>query len=120
MNLDNYLNTIEDTFPLIEKSILVLDKYLPWWKNNYKSFENLINNKISKLTEDIIDIKINFIFYSGPDDYVKSVTLNSPAFEFVFLETSSTFVKELKKSIGKTWEGRRLITDENKLIILFE
>jgi len=120
MNSENYLNSINDTFPFIEKSILVLDKYLPWWKNNYKSLEALINNKISKLTENEIDIKINFIFYSGPDDYVKSVSLNCPAFEFVFLETTSTLVKEIKKSIGKTWEGRRLITDENKLIILFE
>lgn len=113
-------NTIKDTFPYIESAIVVLDNNLRWWKNNYQELENLIANEANGIASEPVQVVTRFTVYTGPDETVESVTWSGPAIEFTFIEKSSKFVRDLKNSIGNTWEGHRLITDENKLYVLIQ
>jgi len=120
MGSSTFINSVKDTFPYIESAIVVLDNNLSWWKKNYESLEETIANEASGLAENPTEIKVRFTVYSGPDENVESVTWNGPAIELTFIEKSDKFVRDLKNRLGTSWEGHRLITDENKLIILFE
>lgn len=113
-------NSIKDTFPYIESIILILDNNLAWWKKNYEDLEKEIANAAAKYSSRPIDVIIKLIIYQGPDEDVESVTWNSPAIEFDFIEAPSTLPKDIKQELGDIWDGHKLITDDNKLIILFE
>ena len=113
-------DSIKDTFPFVESTILKLDNNLAWWKKNYEKIEQLIAEKARDISSNPITIRTKLIIYNGPDENVKTVTWSGPALEFSFLETSSSFVRSVKKSIGNTWGGHKLITSENRLVILFE
>jgi len=116
-----FSNSIKDTFPYIESAIFVLDNNLNWWKKNYELLEEKIANIARGIADKPITIITLFTIYNGPDEKVESVKWTGPAIEFTFLETSSEFPKKVKKQLGEnTWEGHKLITEDNKLIILFE
>jgi len=115
-----FKTSVNDTFPYIESTIIKLDNNLEWWKKNYKELEELVANEVNGIISKPIEIKIRFIIYNGPDENVYNVEWNGPAIEFLFMETSDRFALKVKNKIGTNWKGRRLVTDENKLIILFE
>jgi hypothetical protein len=115
-----YLNSIKDTFPYIESAIVVLDNNLRWWKNNYEVLEQQLANEIRGIADEPIKIRTRFTVYSGPDEAVQTVVWSGPAIEFTLLEASPMLVKKVQQKLGNNWNGHRVITDENKLIILFE
>jgi hypothetical protein len=116
-----FTNSIADTFPYIESAIFVLDNNLNWWKKNYKVLEEKIANIIRGVADTDTKVLVRFIIYNGPDEIVKSVTWNGPAIEFTFLETSDKFAKKVCEQLGeKTWEGHKIITENNKLYVLIE
>ena len=115
-----FKNSIQDTFPYVEAAIVILDNNLNWWKQNFGKLEELIANEAAGIADNPVNIRTRFTVYSGPDEAVDTVIWSGPAIEFTFIEKSSDFVRQLKNSIGNTWEGHRLITDDNKLITLFE
>lgn len=115
-----FSNSIKDTFPYIESSIIILDNNLSWWRKNYKQLEEELANTSNGVATEPVNIVTRFTIYTGPDEAVESVKLNGPAIEFTFVEKSSKFVRDVKNSLGKTWNGHRLITDDNKLIVMFE
>jgi len=116
-----FTNSIKDTFPYIESAIIILDNNLNWWKKNYEILENKIANICRGIANKPITILTRFTIYSGADENVKSVKWNGPAIEFTFLETSFDFVEKVKQELGKnTWEGHKLIVEDNKLFILIE
>ena len=113
------LNSIKDTFPYIENTILILDNKLNWWKKNYKEFEQLLSNKIAAETSTNINIRTKFIIYNGPDE-IETVEWSGPALEFTVEETSSIIVEKIINDIGNSWEGHRVISNDNKIIVMFE
>jgi len=116
-----FLNSIKDTFPFIESAIIILDNNLNWWKKNYKLLEEKIANISRGIANKPMTIRTRFTIYSGNDENVKSVKWNGPAIEFTFIETSSNFALDVKKQLGEnTWEGHKMITEDNKLFILIE
>jgi len=115
-----FLNSIKDTFPYVESAIVVLDNNLRWWKNNYQVLEQKLANEAAGVAKEPVNIRTRFTVYSGPDEAVESVRWSGPAIEFTFLEKSPNFVKEVQQKLGNNWEGHRTITDDNKLIVLFE
>lgn len=115
-----FLNTIKDTFPYVESTIIILDNKLGWWKKNGELFEQELANEIRGLASTPIDVRTRLIIYSGPEQQVQAVQRIGPALEFTLQEVSSEFVLKVKNKIGNTWNGHRLITDENKLIVMFE
>ncbi len=116
-----FLNSIKDTFPYIESAILVLDNNFNWWKKNYEVLEKLVANIARGIAEKPVQIRTRFTVYSGPDENVEAVKWSGPAIELTFFENSPEFVKKIKEQLGgNTWEGHKLITEDNKLIILFE
>jgi len=115
-----FSNSVKDTFPYIESAIVVLDNNLSWWRKNYERLEDELANTANGVATEPVNIVTRFTVYSGPDEAVESVTWNGPAIEFTFIEKSSKFVRDVKIAIGKNWEGHRLITDDNKLIVMFE
>jgi hypothetical protein len=116
-----FLNSIKDTFPFIESTIIVLDNNFNWWKKNYEILEEKLANISSGIADKPIEILTRFTIYNGEDENVKAVKWNGPAIEFTFLETSSEFAIKVKNQLGKsTWEGHKLITEDNKLFILIE
>lgn len=120
-NTVTFINSIQDTFPYIESAILILDNRLNWWKKNHDILEKKIANIVSGLSDKSISIKTRFTIYSGTDENVKSVKWTGPAIEFVFLETSNEFSNNVKKQLGgKTWEGHKMISEDNKLYIMIE
>ena len=115
-----FTNSIKDTFPFIESAIVVLDNNLSWWRKNYEDLEEEIANEANGLADQPVNIITRFTVYSGPDENVESVKWNGPAIEFTFIEKSPNFVRDVKNAIGNNWKGHRLITDDNKLIVMFE
>jgi hypothetical protein len=115
-----FLNSIKDTFPYVESAIIVLDNNLNWWKKNYEVLEQQLSNAVRGIAKTPVEIRARFTVYSGPDENVKTVTWNGPAIEFTFFEQSPMLVEKVKNTLGNTWEGHKLITDDNKLIVLFE
>ena len=115
-----FTNSIKDTFPFIESAIVILDNNLSQWRKNYEKLEELIANEANGLADKPVNVVTRFTVYSGPDENVESVTWNGPAIEFTFVEKSPGFVRDVKNAIGPNWEGHRLITDDNKLIVMFE
>ena len=116
----NFINSIKDTFPYVESAIVILDNNLTWWKKNFKKLEEDIANVAAKFSDRELDVRIRFTMYHGPDENVESVTWNGPAIEFDFVEGSTTLPSDIKNELGNTWNGHKLITDDNKLIALFE
>lgn len=115
-----FLNSIKDTFPYVESAIIVLDNNLNWWKKNYELLEQKLSNIARGLAKTPVEIRTRFTVYSGPDENVEAVTWNGPAIEFTFFEQSPVFVEKVKNQLGNTWEGHKVLTDDNKLFILFE
>lgn len=116
-----FLNSISDTFPYIESAIMILDNNLNWWKKNYSVLEQKIANIIGKISDETVNVRIRFTVYSGPDENVKSVKWSGPAIEFTFIETSDEFARKVKDELGQnTWEGHKLIVEDNNLYILIE
>jgi hypothetical protein len=115
-----FQNSIKDTFPFIESAIVKLDNNLSWWKKNFEEFEKLLANEITRASKKYIDVDTKLIIYNGPDENVETVTWSGPAIEFTLIETSDSFVREVKEGIGNTWKGHKLITSGNRLIVLFE
>jgi len=113
-------NSVKDTFPYIESAIIILDNNLAWWRKNYQVLEERLANEANGLANESVTVVTRFTVYSGPDENVEYVKWNGPAIEFTFLEKSPNFVRDLKNKIGNQWEGHRLITDDNKLIVMFE
>ena len=119
-NTVTFLNSIKDTFPYIESTIMILDNNLHWWKLNNEVLEKKIANVAAGIANKPVKIEVRFMVYNGPDENVESVKWSGPALEFTFVEKSTDFVKDIKDEIGNTWEGHKLIIDDNKLIIMFE
>ena len=116
-----YLNSIQDTFPYIESAIIILDNNLNWWKKNYKVLEEKISNIANGLINKPTKVNIRFTIYNGQDDNVQSVKWTGPAIEFTFLETSDQFANDVKTKLGgNTWEGHKLISENNTLYVLIE
>lgn len=115
-----FLNSIKDTFPYIESAIVVLDNNLRWWKNNYEVLEQKLANEIRGIANEPLEIRTRFTIYNGPDEVVKSVIWSGPAIEFTLLDVSPITVKKVQESIGNNWEGHRVITDDDKLYVLFQ
>lgn len=115
-----YLNSVKDTFPYIESAIIILDNNLRWWKNNYEVLEQELANEIRGVADEPIEVRTRFTVYSGPDETVESVVWSGPAIEFTLLDVSPITVKKVQQALGNNWHGHRVITDENKIIILFE
>lgn len=115
-----FLSSIKDTFPYVESAIYILDNNLNWWKQNSQILEEIIANEARGIANSNVEIVTRFTIYSGTDDVVKSVKWTGPAIEFNFIETSNDFVNKIKESIGTTWQGHRVLTEDNKLYIMFE
>lgn len=115
-----FLNSVKDTFPYIESAIMILDNNLNWWKSNYKILEELIANEVRGAASSPLKINVRFIIYNGPDENVQYVKWSGPAIEFTIVEGSLQIVDKVKKSLGNLWEGHKVLTDENKIIIMFE
>jgi len=114
------LNSIKDTFPYVESAIMILDNNFNWWKANYETFEEVLANEVRGVAKEPVQIRVRFTVYSGPDENVQVVKWNGPAIEFTFIETSPDVVLKIKNNIGNTWEGHKLMTEDNKLFVLFE
>ncbi len=115
-----FLNSIEDTFPYIESTVMILDNNFNWWKKNYEKLESLIANEARGFSDKNVEIETRFIIYNGQDENVEMVKWSGPAIEFTFVESSSSLIDDIKKSIGNIWEGHKVITYENRLIVMIE
>jgi len=114
-----FLNSIKDTFPYIESAIMIMDNNFNWWKSNYELLEGKIANEARGVADSPVKISTRFIIYSGPDENVDAVKWSGPAMEFSFVE-DPLIADKVKKSIGNLWEGHKVLTEDNKLIIMFE
>jgi len=119
-NSVNFTSSIKDTFPFIESTIMILDNKLQWWKKKYEELELAIANETMALVKEPIDVKPRFVIYNGTDDSVEAVKISKPAIEFTFIEGTSDIPKKIQTSMNKNWEGHRILTEDNKLYVLFE
>lgn len=115
-----YNDSIKDTFPFIESTIIKLDNNLGWWQKNYEILEDKMANIVSGVVDSPVNIRTRFTIYNGTDDSVETVEWNGPALEFTFIETSPSVIEKVKNKLGGNWEGHRILTEENKLYVLFE
>ncbi|MFW6311894.1 MAG: hypothetical protein ACOC1K_06635 [Nanoarchaeota archaeon] len=120
----NIKRSIRDTFPFIENTIFILDKYFEWWKNNYKNLEQEIIEAINNIDENAdVEIQSRFIIFEGNREDIPSVLWRGPAIELTLKGFNSFKIRELKETLENneaSWEGHRTFTNDNKLIIMFE
>lgn len=114
-----FKSNTEDVFPYIESAINILDENLNWWKQIWEDLEDDIKDALAEVGDKNATIDVRFIIFNGEDETTSDVIWHGPAIEYEFSSNEDT-VKKIAKEIGDTWNGHKVLRQDNRLIIMFE
>lgn len=116
---ETFKNNTEDVFPYVESAIDILDENLNWWKQNWEDLEDDIKDALAEVGDKDATINVRFIVFNGEDETTSDVIWHGPAIEYEFSSDDET-VKQIAEILGDTWNGHKILKQDNRLIILFE
>jgi len=117
-----FLNSTEDQFPYIDAAINSMDNNYKWWKEHWADLEQMVAQYLDKAMKDSFEIKkvkvsSRFTMFHGNDQKAKDVVWTGPAIVYTFMGASTGIVSAIKTQFGGIYEGHKIFTDKDQLII---
>jgi len=116
-----FTNDTLDQFPYIEATINSLDNNFNWWKENWKTLEQLIAQNLKKINKETTNIQISsrFTVFHGHDQKAKNIIWTGPSIVYTFENATAEIVSKIKDEFGDLYDGHKIFVDDNQLIVLF-